>query len=198
MQVNTANPASNGTDYWLWAGPTAGTSEVAGMEWDATVSPPSGTTFGAGSLEMVQLVIPNKSYTTTGLFGSTVTHSWSMNGQEGLDTTYPYGWDTGAPGYEGNDNPGFDLTAVNAQSAQIGDQFEDYLMYFAPGSTQCVPLARFVWSTNGSATIPSTNNWANFGSGSAGTVTPSGTRKFGLSNAFPMWTQIITATSGSF
>ena len=71
-------------------------------------------------------------------------------------------------------------------------------MYFAPGSAQCVPLARFVWSTSGNAILPSTNSWANYGSGSAGPITPSGTTKFGQSNAFPMWTQIITASSGTF
>ena len=198
MQVSTAMSGGNGTDYYLYAGPTAGTSQGAGMEWDATVSSPPGTTFGAGSLELVQLLIPNRSYTTAGLFGSTSTHSWSMNGQEGLDAIYPYGWDAGAPAYETNDTPSFDLTAVNAQSAQMGDQFEDYLMYFAPSSSQCVPLARFVWSINGNVTIPGTGNWADFGAGSAGTVTPSGVTIIGPSNAFPMWTQIITATSGSF
>ena len=83
MQVNTANPPSNGTDYWLHAGPLAGSGETGGMDWRATVSPPSGTTFGAGSLEMVQLVIPNMSYAKDGILGMTEYHTWSLNGQEG-------------------------------------------------------------------------------------------------------------------
>lgn len=66
-------------------------------------------------------------------------------------------------------------------------------MYFAPGSVQCVPVARFLWNTHGSVTIPGTGSWANF-SGSAGTVTPSGNQSLFLNtNEFPMWTQINSA-----
>jgi len=70
-------------------------------------------------------------------------------------------------------------------------------MYFAPGSVQPVTLGYFVWSTSGSATMPNMN-WTAYGTGSAGQVTPSGTTKFGPSNAFPMWTQILTSQSGTF
>jgi len=192
MQVNNNFPGS--TDYYLWAGPVPGNG--GGMDWRATVSPPSATTFGAGSLVLVQLIIPDLSFTTYTIKPFTSTHTYSLNGQEVLDL-YPYPWITGTPNYYSNDNPGLDLTYFNAVSATVGDQFEDYLMYFAPGSNQCVPLAYFVWSTSGSATIPATNNWANYGAGSAGRVTPSGTvTKFGPSNSFPMWTKLYT--NGSF
>jgi len=197
-QINTTVPGGNGTDPWLWAGPTPGTAEIAGMKWDATVTSPYPVLFGAGNLILVQLVIPNRSYTTVAL-GITFTHSWTENGQEWLDTVYPYGWATGAPKYSSNDNPGFDLLPLSPNSIQLSDQFEDYLMYYAPGSVQCVPLARFVWSTSGSATIPATNNWATFGAGSAGAITPSGTAtKFLPSNSFPIWTQILTASDGHY
>ncbi len=196
MQVNTANPAGNGTDYYLYAGPTPGSGGGGGMDWHATVSPPPGTAFGAGSLMLVQLIIPDLSYTAYTIKPFTSTHTYSLNGQEVLDL-YPYPWITGAPNYYSNDNPGLDLTYFSVVSATVGDQFEDYLMYFAPGSNQCVPLAYFVWSTSGSATIPATNNWANYGAGSAGRVTPSGTAtNFGQSNSFPMWTELYT--NGSF
>ena len=193
MQVNTRR----GADFYLWAGPTLGTSQFAGMDWNAGVSPPTAN-FGAGSLLLVQLVIPDRSFIDATTLDAPTSY-WSWNGQEGLDTGYPYSWLQGAPSYESNDNPGLDLTFYNARSAHVGDQFEDYLMYFAPGSTQCVPLARFVWTTNGNANLPSTGYWADYGSGSAGLVTPSGTpTNFVQSNSFPMWIQIISSDNGHY
>ncbi len=194
VQVNTAEPGGNGTDYWLWAGPTAGTSNAGGMDWLATVSSPNAALFGNGSLMLVQLVWPNESYTTTGLFGNTVTKPDPENGQDGLDASFPYPWAQITPVYKSNDNPGLQLNN-SVLSAEVDDTFEDYLMYFAPGSNQCVPLAHFGWSAHGSATIPGTNNWANYGSGSAGPVYPSGTNNFLAINYFPMWTQIMTSSS---
>lgn len=75
MQVNTVIPVGNRTDFWLHAGPTAGSVETGGMDWYATVTPPLGTSFGAGSLEMVQKVIPNVSYTVYTVRPFTSTHS---------------------------------------------------------------------------------------------------------------------------
>ncbi len=190
MQINNVYPPMPG-NYFLYAGSTPG-SGVGGMNWNATVSPPPGTTFGAGSLMLVQLAIPDRSYTVYTIQPFTQNHDDPENGQEGLDVTFPVPWIQGAPNYRTNDSPAQELTGV--VSVRLGDQFEDYLMYFAPGSNQCVPLARFVWSISGSATMPSTN-WANYGSGSAGHITPSGTTNFGPSNAFPMWTRINTYPS---
>lgn len=199
MQVNTAHPSGNKIDSWLYAGPTPGTAETGGMDWRATVSPPPGTTFGAGSLEVVQLIIPDLSYTALNLLHLTSTYTWSQNGEEGLDDSYPYPLTVGSPNYYGGDLPGMPLDPYNALSAQVSDKFEDYLMYFAPGSVQPVPLAYFVWSTSGSATIPKAGGWAAFGAGSAGAITPSGTATgFLSSNSFPTWTQILIASEGTF
>jgi len=202
MQVNTATPASNGSDYWLYAGPAAGSSKTAGMVWDATVSSPNPTLFGMGSLIMVQIINPNLSYTGTDWTLVPSHHPWSENGKQGLDLNYPYNWTRGAPNYYGGDLPGINVTYYQSVcsnighamvSAQVSDQFEDYLMYFAPGSNQCVPLAYLPWSTDGNATLPSTGNWASFGSGSAGAIIPSGMpRPFYPSKDFPMWTLIRT------
>lgn len=172
-------------DYFLQASPLPGSGKTGGMEWEASVSSPDLGLFGDGNLELVQLIIPNASYTSHGFFHNTYT--WSLNGQEGLDTPYPYPGSTGAT-FTGTDSPSLALTSLNAQSATLTDQFEDYLMYFAPGSVQPVPLGRFIWSTNGNATLPSSGTWAGYGS--AGSVTPSGSAtKFLPSNMFPMWTQ---------
>ena len=194
MEVSTGIPQGNGTDFWLWAGPIAGTGAGAGMEIGATVSPPvpNPAGFGAGTLELVQLVIPDESYTAYNDFGILSTYTNSENGQEGLDGVYPYPWWQTTPVYEAFDSPGINLTETYAISADMHSQFEDYLMYFPPSCAQCVPVAHFVWSTDGSATIPTTNNWANFVN-PAGTVTPSGTNTgFLPDNSFPMWSVVNT------
>ena len=198
MQVNTAQPGTNGSDFFLHAGPT-GSYNNGGMDFTATVSPPTGTTFGAGGLTMVQLIIPNDSFSGYNDFGILCNYTWSLNGQEGLDGGYPSPtWNTGAPFYSTFDSPGLDLTHYKATSVTMADQFEDYIMYTAPGSSQVVPVAHFVWSINGSASIPSSGNWADF-TGSAGTVSPSGKdTPFASSNSFPSWTQIDSYANGRF
>ncbi len=206
MQVSTADPGNGfyGTDYWLWAGPTAGTSVGAGMNFFATVSSPNTALFGNGSLILVQIIAPQSTTTIEEEPGVSVTFPWSQNGEEGLDAVYPYSWTSttttaGVPIYISHDSPGMDLNYPNLQSATICDQFYDYLMYFAPGSTQCVPLARLIWSIDGSATLPSTGNWVNFPVGSAGSITPSSPQTSFLPfNEFPMWGQVLIATDGSF
>jgi len=201
MVVSNGYP--NNGDYWLYAGPTPGSGETGGMDWYAIVSPPdpNPAAFGAGSLQIVQLVIPGMIFTST----DGDKYNWSTNGQEGLDTSYPYGWVTTSPTYFSRDSPGIDLShplpGTLAYSGGLQDQFEDYLLYFAPGSAQCVPLGRFVWSTAGSATIPFQNgnlDWAFWPGTSAGTVTPSGTpsRNFVPNNSFPMWTQNTAIANG--
>jgi len=188
-----------GGDIWLWAAP-ATMGETGGMVWNASVFSPAPGLFENGTIQIVQLVIPGMSYTAPGIFGIASTHNFPQNGQEGLDGSFPYGWVTGpvheptGDKYFAGDAPGLDLISTNARSATVTDQFEDYLMYEPPGSFQYIPLAHFVWSTNGSATIPATGNWADW-SGSAGSITPSGSAKpFPQSNSFPMWTQIITVS----
>jgi hypothetical protein len=160
------------------------------MAWYANVSAPAAPVeFGAGSLFMVQLIIPEMSYTQFPLTEPPTSFVWSTNGQEGLDTSDPYPWVQQPPQYTtyfAGDAPGIPLN--NMYSASLGDQFEDYLMYTPPSSAQPVPVAHFVWTTNGNATLPSSGNWAKLDP--AGTVTPSGTgSKFLPQNSFPAWMQ---------
>lgn len=81
----------------------------------------------------------------------------------------------------------------------MNNDFEDYLMYKPPYSSQEVPIAHFIWNANGNANSPSTGIWADYakengGSDSAGTVTDSDKdATFLESNEFPMWTQIDNA-----
>lgn len=190
-------PVSNGSSiqYLLAAVPTSGSGETGGMDFRATISSPAPALFGDGHLALVQLAVPNREYWT--LNGEYSTHwVWTINGMDGLDTSYPYSWITGAPDYFARDSPFLNLTAVNATRASMQDQFEDFTMYLAPGSAQYVPLGHFSWGMDGNVTIPSTGNWADFGSGPAGTVTPSGTQFFLKTNGFPMWTRIADPGAG--
>jgi len=186
MQVNAL--AQNSSSIELYAGGTPGSSNPGGINWHATVSAPPGTTFGNGSLAIAQVISPNASITGLNQFQVPTNHPDSENGQTGLDGIFPYGWSDTS--YYGGDEPGIPLDS-SILSAQLSDSFVDYLMYQAPGSSQWVPVAKFYWSTNGNASIPSTGNWADF-VGSAGTVTPSGSNvNFTPSNSFPTWTQTL-------
>jgi len=193
MQVSI-NPYGNGSDYWLWAAPLD-ISNTGGMIWRAKLSSPNSALFGDGSVQIVQLVIPGESYTYKDYFGFTRSYSSALNGQEGLDSSCPYGWVTvgPAPGsgirYFAGDAPG--LVLMGLESATLSHKFEDYIIYEPPGSAQYVPLAHFVWSINGSATLPASGNWMD-AVGSAGTVTPTGSATpFPQSNSFPDWTRVI-------
>gem|GEM_PF-5156224 len=63
---------------------------------------------------------------------------------------------------------------------------------------QCVPLANFVWSTNGTADIPASGDWSKF-TGNAGTVDPSGSSvPFSRSNTFPSWNNIVVNGGGDW
>ena len=196
MQVTNAY-SSNG-DYWLGAYPTPGDTNPydGGMTWIATVASPNPALFGNGSLELVQLTTPGSSFTSTG--GDK--YRSSNNGQQGLDGSYPYPWDETTPKYSADDVPGMDVSSpmegVIAYSASLQDSFVDYLMYLPPSSVQYVPVAMFVWSTDGSATIPYSNgtyNWDYWIGGSAGSMTDSNSiQQFVPTNGFPVWTEVIT------
>jgi hypothetical protein len=74
----------------------------------------------------------------------------------------------------------------------LNDQFQDFLMYLAPGSSQYVPIADFYWSAVGSCNL--------FGivpggyPNPAGYMTPIGANATFLpSNSFPEWGQIDVA-----
>jgi len=196
MQVNTANPDVTGT-IALYAGPSAG--QQSGMNWSANVF--SSALFTSGTLVLVQTATPSRSYITyTGVGVPGVTHTDPENGKLGLDTRYPYHWNTygsySPPAlpvpYTTYDDPWQVLNGI--ASIVLQDQFSDYLMFMPPGSdSQLVPLATFAWGTNGSATIPTTGNWADYvkqnGSDKAGTVSPA-SQPFTASNGFPSWAQI--------
>lgn len=193
MQINSHAPG--GLGYWLYAGP-ANFDALGGMDWKATVTSADPTLFGTGTVTLCQLITPNMSRT----IGSS-TQYWSLNGQQGLDTDFPYGWGSQPPTYEANDSPGVHLTSLtNITAATVNDQFDDYLLYMPPGANaHWVPLATFQWSTNGSATIPATGNWADFGTGSAGPVTPNGSPvNFISSHSFPSWTRNSKVANGHF
>ncbi len=176
MQINSLHGGGNAGDLWLYAGPASGSTTGRGMDWTATVSASAAPVpFGTGVLEMVQTETPNSTYTST----AGIKYKRSNNGQQGLDSAYPYPWQSpppSPPSYESGDSPGIDLTLLSAASGQLQYQFVDCLMYEPPGSTQFVPLATFPWSTNASSTGP---------------VTPAGSTNFTKSNAFPLWSQNV-------
>jgi len=172
MQVNTLWGAGNGTDSCLWAGPASGSAKSVGMDWNATLSPLPAPFSGTGTLELVQTETPNSTYIST----AGAKYKRSNNGQQGLDTFYPYPWVQSPSPYESNDSPGIDLTALSAASGQLQYQFVDCLMFKPPGSSQYVPLATYSWSTPASSTA---------------SLTPAGTTPFTASNAFPSWPQNV-------
>ena len=190
----------SGTTYEIVATSTAtqlASGLKGGMNFTATVTSPDTSLFGDGNIQLAQLCTPGRSFTS-----ANGDYTYSQNGQEGLDGTYPYGWNVGAPLYQTDDLPGSTLQDYSVANFTMQDQFKDFIMYYPPGSVQCVPLAQFIWSTNGYAVLPHTGLWSSYvtqnGSDNAGTVSPSGnTATFLLSNVFPEWTQITgTGTFG--
>ena len=191
MHINTNAPNENGA-LCLYAGPSTG--QTSGMNWTATSTTP--TLFGKGTVELVQIATPNLSYTAyTGSMTGAL-HNDPQNGQTGLDGQYPYpgsAEDEGATPaipFTSNDSPATPLSN-SMGSITMQHQFKDYLMYAPPGSTQYVPLATMTWGTNGSATVPTTDNWFDYlsqnGSDSAGTVTATASK---AGNTFPSWTLV--------
>lgn len=193
MRVNTGAQGQGG-NFALYAGPNAG--QQGGINWTSNESCPS--PFANGSLQLIQVVTPNQSYvdnTGVGVLGAT--RSDPENGMFGLDTRSPYGWVTPGglsfvmgPQYTAYDAPSLGLSI--ATSATMQHQFTDYLMFAPPGSSQSVPLGMATWSTNGSANVPGTGNWADYAAqnsaDSAGTVTAQ--TNFTAGNTFPKWTRV--------
>jgi len=162
MQINTKAPNQNGA-LCLYAGPSAG--QTGGINWVATSTTPP--LFGKGTVELVQIATPNLSYTAyTGSMTGAL-HNDPQNGHTGLDGRYPYpgsAEDEGATPvipFTSNDSPTLPLSN-SMGSVTMQHQFTDYLMYAPPGSTQYVPLATMTWGTNGSATVPTTDNWFDY------------------------------------
>jgi hypothetical protein len=187
VYINTEFGSGNGTDYYLYAGPAVDTTG-RGMTWNATVSAPTGcTALGTGGLEMVQTEIPSPTYTSS----AGVAYKRSNDGQQGLDSSYPYPFPFSAPSYASGDSPNFNLTSNSAVAAQLTYSFVDTLMYEPPNSTQYVPLATYSWSTSGGAQLTGAEKWDNYGTDPVGAVTPSGITPFTASNAFPSWAKNV-------
>ena len=192
MTVDLNEPGSNGTDFWLYASPAP--TQPGGMTWEATLAPPQNcpVKFDKGNIYLVQVITPNDGYIDN------ANQQWEdiFQGQLGLDTKWSYGggWavyedDPYEPYYVSFDSPGMDLTRLQAIYGNQLSSFEDYIMYQPPNSQEYVPLRNFKWSINGTATIPSTNNWGDF-KNPAGYVEPSGSvAQFTQSNSYPSWTQ---------
>ena len=202
VKVNLPPNTTNYNQYEIYAGatiPMENAGQLGGMNIKASVLSPAPALFADGTLELVQIITPREGWSIYN--GIDVTPHFPPDyGQRGLDGAYPYGWITNsgppAPTYTTDDAPGFSLLDYSMISATLKHDFEDYLMYMAPGSQQPVPVARFIWNYDGSAGIPSTSLWKDFakehnGSDAVGTVTPSGNVSTFLEfNEFPVWTQI--------
>ena len=197
MQVNTNAPKFNGA-IAFYAGPSSG--QAGGMNWTANVM--SSALFASGTIELVQVVTPNASYVNyTGVGVPGRTYNDPENGMFGLDTSYPYAWAaTGSyqppynpVAYMTNDNPAIGLSSSFA-SVAMKHQFTDYIMFQPPGSSEWVPLGTASWGTNGSATVPTTDNWGDYvkqnGSDAAGTVIPTAQTPFTQGNTFPSWARV--------
>ncbi len=190
------NTYISGSGFWLHAGPgPLDPGIINGMTWNANLwPPPSPVPFGTGSSAMVQIITSFDIGATTNAIIPLPVY-FPTDGQTGLDNVWPYPWYTSAPNltngmyYESGDSPGVGVDGD--KSAHDNESFDDYLMYCPPGSVQYVPLAKFIWSADMSATLPATGNWINF-TGSAGTVTDAQKAgQFLPSNEFPSWTQIV-------
>ena len=213
VQINIDCPDEGGKGVMaFWAGPypPVGQNDAhnGGMDWLATCTTPQlPVAFGTGTLELVQLATPNRSYTTNA--NPPVLHP-SKETTKGLDSYYPYhsssptAYVEGGPAYAAFDDPRIPLDNINAGSVSMAESFDDYLLYLPPGTdVRWVPLANFTWTTNGSATIPKpSNDWSNYNvSGplrdKAGTVSPSTAppknptaAPFTPWNTHPKWTLI--------
>jgi hypothetical protein len=203
VKVNNYPTSTNSSQYYIFTGPTLNMildGDTDGMSFNATVDSPVPDLISAGSLQLVQLVTPREATTTFNGYDTAV-HFFPQYGEEGLDGAYPYGWitESNPPGpftYYTGDTPYILLLDQITYAATLKHDFQDFLMFLAPGSQQPVPVAHFIWSDDGNAQIPSTGFWKDYasehgGSDSVGTVTPSGNdATFLPSNVFPMWTQI--------
>ena len=166
---------SLGGDYWLLAG--SGPPAVPGMDWTVEVTAPPGTPFAAGTADICQTLTSDRSWITVA--GNAVQEGPTP----GLDGSVAYYNDPPANPCTDDDGPGIDVSGLS--SATLGDTFQDYVMYFPPGSSQCVPIGYLKWSDADSATEPG-GNWAAW-NGAAVPVGPGGKAPYVTSNSWPLW-----------
>jgi len=186
-------PATNPTQ-WCWNDPNPATETIKCI---VTVTPPAGqgSPYSQTITAPKQISVQFPQWKASGIGGYMQVNTY--------DPAYPitdyalYAGPTLAMDYN-NQPGGINVTAYNVKSATQKHQFVDYLLYQPPGSnSQWITLAQFNWSVNGSATLPTTGNWADFagqnGSDAVGTVTPNTTTQFTSvygPNFFVSWTRI--------
>jgi hypothetical protein len=164
--------ASSLTGYYLIAG-------VPGMKWNVGVQAPTGTSYGNGTVEVIQLCNP--------LSVSWISAASGSYSASGLDVQFPYLGVPASNPWTSSDSPNISLTGDT--SATMSDTFADYLMFFPPNSQTCVPIGYYTWSASGTATSM-TGVWAAQIGVAGGIVGPSGT--FGNSTGFPVWSSIVS------
>lgn len=211
MQVNSLVPDDPNPEFW--AGPTPNDRAIGngvGMLWQATITTPQTPQFGYGSLELVQLVTPQDSYTTK--TAPVQIHNDPLNGIMGMDGPYPYGghiYKETLPAqntsYVDGDSPGLHLVTqqgIVVASATFQSSFLDYFMYFAPGpDTQWVCVGVYSWKADGNVALPASGHWFDYTAPTnapypdwGGSITPSGMTQFTNGaigpNVFPEWTNL--------
>lgn len=194
-------------DYWMRATHSTSNPE-RGMVWYAYVQPPLNTKnlFGTGSLQLVQLVwFRYFTKSELDIYGQINHYKDTLNGYQGLDTTWPYNkdWFNSSKDhtsyYDASDSPGAAIsdstdsrdgtTVPITTRIEVKSSFLDYIMYQPPNSTMYVPVGSFWWGCDGDAAIPSTNYWADF-INPAGVIWPGRNEiPFTQCNDFPKWSQ---------
>lgn len=202
VQLNNLFPAIYGSGYALFDG--GGNGAKRGIDWSVRVNTPAPfSSQGASLWNFVQLVVPQHSRTDN----SNQTHPSVLNGQSGLDGTYPYdpGPFSGSfPGghaadnllWTSGDSPGFPVENVY-QGYTVTDTFNTYVMYNPPGGdTQWVPLWDINWYWTATVTRPGTS-WSTWDdSSSAGIVRVTNTTS---TTTHPRWSALVQAPpSGGF
>ena len=175
-----------------------------GIKWTGSVVPQ--TLFGtsaSGSWHYVQVVQPNASY-----FKAITGHRYelSINGQVGLDDTYPYGadpdnlndafnsndgtgWKDNNTSYYSQDSPSMGLTN-DITNASVNHQFWTYMMY-KPQNGTWVSLHRIAWNFNVGVTQP-VNGWASALGPTGSNVVVTEDKPY---TTHPTWQQVLFASA---
>jgi hypothetical protein len=145
-----------------------------GMLFTATVTMPAGFT-REGHWNFLQLVQPDRRFTTEVLGQAPVSVHLTNNSLWGLDTseTYPDfvephydytgSWPTASPDTRHStvDSPNAGLTTPSLTHASISDHYSMYIMFLPPGSwAHWVPLQVDNWRFNVAATKNVFNTWS--------------------------------------
>ena len=199
VQINNLAQSVYGPGYYLYAGP--GINSQAGMTWTATITSPSLFTQDVtqnGTLwNFVQTTTPSRYRTPKG--GSE--QPSAVNGQSGLDTTYPYepgpysatfpgGYPASTVPSKSSDSPAA-FISDGFQNYRVLDNFQTYIMYSPPGiDTQWVPVWEINWYWTANDAIPGSSwiNWDN--ANDAGIVRAPNSES---QTVHPKWTTLVLA-----